>query len=142
MEDMSKTEADARSHNLDTGPVTKLSQITVKEIIEAINSAPPFQKNRIAEQYNGIKVKWTGYLKEAKEDFRDKESVLVNLNVNRDTIIGHSFWFTEKLAKLPEIRTLKRESEICVVGEILSSSGDGLCVDLKPITVEVLESFA
>ena len=141
-EEKSKTAVDANSHHSGIAQVTTLSKITVKEIVEAINTAPPFQKDQIAKQYNGIKVKWTGYLKEAKEDFLDKESVRVNLNVKRDTIIGHSFWFTEKIAKVPEIRALKRDSAICVFGEILSASGEGLCVDLKPITVEVLESHA
>jgi hypothetical protein len=121
---------------------TTLSKITVKEIVEAINAAPPFQKDQIAKQYNGIKVKWTGYLKEAKEDYRDKESVRVNLNVERDEIVGYSFWFTVKVAKIPEIRALKRKSAICVVGEIVSASGEGLCVDLKPNTVEVVEHYA
>lgn len=141
-EEKSKTAVDANSHLSGIAPVATISKITVKDIVEAINAAPPFQKDQIAKQYNGIKVRWTGYLKEAKEDFRDKESVRVNLNVKRDTIIGHSFWFTEKIAKVPEIRALKSDSAICVVGEILSASGDGLCVVLRPITVEVLEGHA
>lgn len=137
-----KDAVQASVHHSGIAPVTQLSKITVKEIVEAINAAPPFQKDQVAKQYNGIKVKWTGYLKEAKEDFYDKKSVRVNLNVKRDTIIGHSFWFTEKIAKVPEIRALKRDSAICVFGEILGASGEGLCVYLKPITVEVLESHA
>lgn len=141
-EEKSKTAVDANSHPSGIAPGANISKITVKDIVDAINAAPPFQKDQIAKQYNGIKVRWTGYLKDAKEDSRDKESVRVNLNVKRDTIIGYSFWFTEKIVKIPEIRALKRESAICVVGEILSASGAGVCVDLKPITVEVLENHA
>lgn len=119
-------------------PALNLSKITVKEIVESINSAPPFQKDQLAKQYEGIFVKWTGHLKEAMEDPRDKESVRVNLTINQDTFIGDSFWFSEKVANFPEIRTLKRGSAVSVLGEIQSASGPGLCVDLKPIAIEVL----
>lgn len=137
----SNSNADVSSDS-SASTVMKPAPITVPEIVEAINSAPPFQKDFIAQQYKGIVVKWTGYLKEAQEDFRDKASVRVNLNVERDTIVGPSFWFTDKTARFPEIRTLKRTTAICVVGEILSASGAGLYVDLKPISVEVLKDQA
>lgn len=121
---------------------TSISKITVKEIVESINTAPPFQKDQTAKQYNGIAVKWTGYLKEAMEDPRDKESVQVNLTINQETYIGDSFWFSEKVANFPEIRTLKRGSAVSVIGEILNASGPGLCVALKPISIEVLKNHA
>jgi len=124
--------------HLTTDIQKNISKVTVNEIIDAINSAPPFQKDQIAKQYNGIKVKWTGYLNEAREHSQDKESVRVQLNVNRDEIVGYSFWFTEKVAKIPDIRTLSRKSPVSVIGEIVSATGDGLCVDLKPIVIEVL----
>ena len=117
---------------------SSLSKITVKDIVETINSAPPFQQGQIAKQYNGIRVKWTGHLRKVMEDPYDRESVRVNLTINQDTVIGDSFWFSEKVAKFPEIRTLGRGSSVSVVGEILSASGPGLCVDLKPISIEVL----
>lgn len=127
------------NNQLITDTLTNLSKITVKEIVESINSSPPFQKDKISKQYNGIKVKWIGYLNDASEDFCDKESVRVNLLVEPDRIIGNSFWFTEKTAKFPEIRSLKKGSTVSVIGEIISASGAGLCVDLKPISIEVIE---
>ena len=123
-------------------PTASLSDITVKEIVDSINSAPPFQKEQISKQYNGIAVKWIGHLREATEDPRDKESVRVNLTINPDTFIGDSFWFSEKMENFPEIRMLKRGSAVSVLGEIQSASGPGLCVDLKPIAIEVLGSHA
>ncbi|MBA3014090.1 MAG: hypothetical protein FP815_03950 [Desulfobulbaceae bacterium] len=129
---------DANKHQPVVRQVTSISNITVKDIVESINSAPPFQKEQIAKQYNGITVKWIGHLKEVMEDPRDKESVRVNLTINQDTYIGDSFWFSEKVENFPEIRTLKRGSAVSVVGEVLSASGPGLCVDLKPIVIEVL----
>lgn len=117
-----------------------LTNITTKEIVDSINSAPPFQMEQIAEQYKGIFVKWTGHLKEVITDPLDKEAVRVNLSINQDTFKGDSFWFSEKVTNFPEIRSLKRGSTVRVVGEILSASGPGLCVDLKPISIEILEN--
>lgn len=133
-------ETDANKDKSAERTLTTLSKVTVKEVVESINSAPPFQKEQIASQYKGIAVKWTGHLKEVLEDPRDKESVLVNLTINQDTFVGNSFWFSEKVAKFPEIRTLKRGSAISVLGEILSASGPGLCVNLRPIAIEVIEN--
>lgn len=116
-----------------------LSPLTVKEIVESINSSPPFQKDKLSKQYNGITVRWVGYLKEASEDFRDSESVRVNLTIEPDAAIGNSFWFTEKVSKFPQIRTLKKGSRIAVTGEITSASGGGLCVVLRPLAIEVIQ---
>ena len=117
----------------------KISSITVRQIVDSINNAPPFQKAEMAEKYNGIIVEWTGYLKEASEDFRDKSSAKINLNVERERIIGCSFWTSVKVNDFPEIKTLPRMSAVRVRGVIESASGDGLSVTLKPINVEVIE---
>lgn len=137
-----KSDAELSRHQLIENPAINLSKITVKEIVESINVAPPFQKEQISKQYNGIKVNWIGYLRDVMEDPRDKECARVNLTINQDTFIGDSFWFSEKIVNFPEIRTLKRGSAVRVVGVILSASGDGLCVDLKPMAIEVLEDHA
>ena len=117
----------------------KISSITVRQIVDSINNAPPFQKAEMAEKYNGIIVEWTGYLKEASKDFRDKNSAQINLNVERDQNIGFSFWTSVKVKEFPEIKTLPRMSAVRVRGMIESASGGGLCVTLKPINVEVIE---
>lgn len=121
-----------------TRPAPPISSITVREIVDAINSAPPFQKADISKKYNGIIVRWTGFLRQAHEDYANKNCARVNLNVEKESIIGFSFWFVIKINEFPEIKTLNKMSEISVLGEIESASGDGLCVTLKPIKVEVV----
>lgn len=116
-----------------------ISNLTVEEIVTAINSAPPYQKNEISKKYIGIRVDWVGYLKNVMEDPRDKQKVMVNFNVNSQAIIGYSFWLSENPESFPEIRVLKRESPIRVVGDIESASGDGLCVTLKPVSIGVIK---
>lgn len=118
------------------GEPAKFSPITVKEIVQAINSAPPFQKNEVSQSYIGIKVDWIGYLKEAEAH---GDSARVNLSVDRNAIVGHSIWFNVKVSTIPEIRTLRRKSTVRVIGEISDASGAGLSVQLKPLTVEVVE---
>ena len=117
-----------------------ISNLTVEEIVTAINSAPPYQKDDISKKYIGIRVDWIGYLKDVMEDPRDKEKVMVNFNVSSQAIIGYSFWLSEKPENFPEIRVLKRESPIRVVGDIESASGGGLCVTLKPISIAVVKN--
>lgn len=117
-----------------------ISNLTVEEIVTAINSAPPYQKDEISKKYIGIRVDWVGYLKDVMEDPRDKQKVKVNFNVSSQAIIGYSFWLSENPENFPEIRVLKRESPIRVVGDIESASGDGLCVTLKPISIGVIKN--
>lgn len=132
------------SENKDTSPSNAnenkdISNLTVEEIIKAINSAPPYQKDEISQKYNGIRVSWVGYLRDVMEDPRDKEKVWVNFNVSSQAIIGYSFWLSERPENFPEIRVLKRESAVRVVGDIESANGNGLCVTLKPISMGVLK---
>ena len=117
-----------------------ISNLTVEEIVTAINSAPPYQKDEISKKYIGIRVDWVGYLKDVMEGPRDKQNVMVNFNVNSQAIIGYSFWLSENPESFPEIRVLKRKSPIRVVGDIESASGGGLCVTLKPISIGVIKN--
>lgn len=117
-----------------------ISNLTVEEIVTAINSAPPYQKDDISNKYTGIRVEWIGYLKDVRVDPRDKKKVMVNFNINRQKIIGYSFWLSENLDNFPEIRILRRESPIRVIGDIESASGSGLSVTLKPISIDIIKS--
>jgi hypothetical protein len=114
----------------------RISEITVREIINSINTSAPLMKEEMERKYNGIRVKWTGYLKTARMNGQNK--VEVNMNVEKNSIIGNSIWFTEKIEKIPEIRTLAEGSKICVLGDIISASGAGISVTLKPIDIVII----
>jgi len=116
----------------------EFSPITVKEIVSAINSAPPFQRDEVSKKYGGISVRWHGYLWEARTSYDDKESVDVNLNVSQGFASSHSFWFKEKLTSFPHIQTLPRGAKIEVIGTIASASGPGMSVTLAPLSIRVL----
>lgn len=117
-----------------------ISNLTVEEIVTAINSVPPYQKDEMSKKYIGIRVDWVGYLKDVMEDPRDRQKVMVKFNVSSQAILGYTFWLSENPENFPEIRVLKRESPIRVVGDIESASGDGLCVTLKPISIGVVKN--
>ena len=114
----------------------KISRITVEEIVDSINNSPPFMREEMSRKYNGILVKWTGYLRSAEIDGNKK--VKINLKVDKDSIFGNSIWFTEKIKNIPEIKALPEESEISVLGKIISASGPGISVTIKPIDVEII----
>jgi hypothetical protein len=116
------------------------SPITVEEIVDTINSAPPFQRAELSKQYNGVTVKWIGYLHQVENDFSALPGhVRVRANVDNERVIGHSFLFSESVTRFPQVRTLKRNTRIEVLGTIVGASGEGLYVALKPITITVLE---
>ena len=114
----------------------KISNITVNEIVNSINNSAPFLKDEMSIKYNGVRIKWMGYLKSATLIENDK--VNINCNVNKNDIIGKSFWFSENIQKIPEIRTLPEKSKICVLGDIISASGPGISVTIKPIDIEII----
>ena len=116
------------------------SPITVAEIVSSINSAPPYQREELSTKYNGIAVRWQGYLREARTSFHDKDSVTINLNMAPEKAIGNSFWFTEKLASFQDIKTLLIGAKIEVIGRIISASGPGLSVTVEPTSIHVLST--
>ena len=123
-------------------PTPATSYVSVQEIVDAINNAPPFQQETVAEHYVGIPVEWEGFLRNVKQDPRDISLVQVNLITDRSRIVGHSIWFSTHPDKLPEIKTLQRDSKLRVVGKIQSASGPGLCVTIDADSILVLERAA
>lgn len=114
-----------------------ISEIKVHEIVEEINSAPPFQKESVAKRYNGLGINWFGYLYTASPSYRDENKVTVQLTTKETLMDSYYIWFDIDLAKLPEIKVLKKGTGICLVGKIISASGEGLCVTVKPTEIKV-----
>lgn len=120
-------------------PPFAASSITVMEIVDTINAAPPFQRKQLAQNYSGIRISWEGYLRRVDEDHVNVSRVRVNLAVDESEILGYSFWFSVSPDRLPEIKTMPRNSKLRVAGKILSASGPGLCVDVAAEEIEVVD---
>lgn len=116
-----------------------LTKITVKEIVDTVRNAPPLQQQDAAKNYIGLDVEWTGYLKSAEPEYKNTQSIRVNLNANKDEVIGYSIWFKIDISTIPELRLLHKESKIKVRGRINSVSVAGISVDLTPEEVIILE---
>ncbi|ELV8627365.1 hypothetical protein QNF03_004098, partial [Vibrio cidicii] len=83
---------------------TTPTSVTVNEVIESINSAPPFQKKEVAEKYVGLVFEIVGYLTKIDTDWNDKSKVRVNMLVEKGSIAGNSIWFSTKLDEHPELK--------------------------------------
>jgi len=119
-----------------------VSNLSIYEIIEQIRNVPPFQKKHIEEQFVGLKVDWIGYLKYVSEDPMDKTKIRVNLLAEKGSIVGENFWFSEEVENFPEVKMLHEDSAIRVVGIIESTNGSGLCANISPDIIEVLNERA
>ncbi|EIV8480247.1 hypothetical protein M2G96_12305 [Vibrio vulnificus] len=117
---------------------TTPTSITVNEVIESINSAPPFQKKEVSEKYVGLVFESVGYLTKIDTDWNDKSKVRVNMLLEKGSIAGNSIWFSTKLDEHPELKVLTKDSAIKVKGKLLSASGEGLSITLQPIKIEIL----
>lgn len=115
----------------------RVSEITVNEIVEEINSSPPFQKDSVSKRYKGLGVNWFGYLHTASPSYGDDNKVTVKLRTAENLMDSCYIWFDINLADLPEVQFLKKGSGIRIKGEIIRASGEGLCVTLKPVEVVV-----
>jgi hypothetical protein len=56
-----------------------ISPLTVKQIVDYINNAAPFQRDDIAKNYIGLKVNWVGTLWDVEKNFSDLKNVRVQL---------------------------------------------------------------
>lgn len=115
------------------------SNISVKDIVEAVRGNPLMQRDEASRNYTGIPVDWIGYLRSAEVDFRDKSRVRVNLIIDKHAIADYSIWFSIDSMRVPELKVLRRNSKLRVTGTVIGVAPSGLSVDLEPTDVEVLD---
>jgi hypothetical protein len=100
-------------------PIERLSQVTFDEIEKAIESAPPMQREQIANGYVGLKVEWDSYLRSATRI--DNGEVSLRLSIDKD----YRLRAVTCKVKEEEYRVLGVLSEgtyIRVAGEITNAS--------------------
>ena len=115
-----------------TSPVRGL---TVEGIIDQIQSAPPYQKEAIAKNFEGIHVKWEGKIWDiGKPLFGEPGSNDVVVEVHPGESI-RQIRFTVSVDKYPELKVLKRGDQIGVSGTIKACSGPGVYVELDVVEI-------
>ena len=128
------------TENLSSLENVKPTTITVEEVINSINSAPPFQKKDVAEKYKGLVFEQVGYLNSVEKDWKDERKVRVNILLEQKSVIGKSIWFSTSLEQTPEIKVLQKGAAIKVRGKLISASGEGLSITLHPFDIDVCEA--
>ena len=108
----------------------RISSLTVKHIIDQINESPPFQRDGIAHNYRGIKVKWEGKLWDVEKSFRmPSGNVRVDIKPEPDSL-NYSVLFDVPISKYPQLKIARRDDLIGIVGRITACSGTGMYVKL------------
>jgi hypothetical protein len=117
--------------SLNTGSESSaLSKLTVKEIVDAINNSAPFQREDVAKNYRGIKVKWEGKLWDVnKTSTSIGDSVRVQLNPEPNEHL-YSIYFDVPIETYPQLKIAQRGDLIGVLGTIINCSGAGMNVTL------------
>jgi len=119
-----------------------VTDITVKQIINDIHNAPPFQQDSVSQNYNGLKVQWEGRLWEVKKvDFphKLKKTVRVIIHPISDNL-HYSIIFNVNIDKYPDLKITKRDSLISVEGKIINCSSQGMYVEIEPSNLQFINT--
>jgi hypothetical protein len=108
-----------------------ISTLSVKNIVDSINKAAPFQKDDIEKNYHGLKVRWKGELWNIEKDslLSIAGSVRVELRPEHGQLYG--IYFDVPIEKYPQLKIAQRGDLIGVSGRIIRCSGAGVNVTLE-----------
>jgi hypothetical protein len=111
----------------------KVSAVTVDDIRNAINNAPPLQRDRVAEGYIGLQVEWEALFKHGTLTKKDEIRVLL-------TVVDAKLYYGFVRCTVPakEYRALgilPENAKVRVYGEIAEI--DGQVIDLKDARLHI-----
>jgi len=107
--------AEPSSSDLEPISIERISGITLKEINEAIEKAPPLQQEFIEKSYVGIHVEWDTYFKSGSR--RDNDMIMLLLTTDNETN-SNTIWCEVPFNEYRELGILPKGSRIRVSGEI------------------------
>jgi hypothetical protein len=99
--------------------IVSLSQVSFDDIEKAIDSAPPMQREHIAESYVGLKVEWDAYLRSANK--RENGKIFLRLGIDKD-YRGRSVLCEVVAEEYRVLGILPKGAHIRVSGEIVKAS--------------------
>ena len=113
--------------------IERLSQVSFDDIEKAIGSAPPMQREQIANSYVGLKVEWDSYLRSANK--RDNGEVFLRLAIDKN-YKGRSVLCKVQSDEYRVLGILPMGAHIRVAGEItVASSFD---VELSNVRLQIM----
>lgn len=95
----------------------RISSLTRVEIYEAMDNAPPLQREEIGKNYENIRVSWDAYYSGAYK--QDKNMVYILVRVQGSGRRSHQVSFYVLLDDYPELAVLKENAKIKVTGDII-----------------------
>jgi hypothetical protein len=114
--------------------VKRVSSITVDDIREALDKAPPLQREHIANSYVGIRVEWDTYFKGGRP--RDNDMVMVRLTTNFDRP-SDTIWCEVPLSEYRELGVLPAGSKIRVSGKL--TKADPWDIELEDVHLVIYQ---
>ena len=95
--------------------VERICSVTFEDIREALDKAPPLQREHIANSYVGIRVEWDTYFKGGTRGENDMVSVRLTTNFERPL---NTIWCEVPLSEYRELGVLPEGSRVRVMGKI------------------------
>lgn len=129
-QDASPTSEFQAGNQVTPAQITKVTSITLAEIIDTLNKAPPLQKDDIAKHYIGLVVQWEMKLFGAEKEDGDK----VRLSLDFGPGDLHLVHCTVNLSDYRELGVLQKGASITVMGRITE-------IGYKSATLENVQLF-
>jgi len=105
--------------DLEPVSIERVSGITLDEIREAIEKAPPLQQEYVEKSYVGLRVEWDTYFKSGTR--RDNDMIMLLLTT--DAVMGsNTIWCEVPFNEYRELGVLPKGARIRVSGEITQAS--------------------
>lgn len=118
--------------NLEPASIERVSPLSFNDIAEAISSAPPLQRNHVAESFKGLHVEWDTYFKNGYSS----ENGTIRLRLGTEQRASLNTVICEVLAAdYRELGILPEGSKIRVFGEIESAST--FDIELKDVRLHI-----
>ncbi|MGA2937093.1 MAG: hypothetical protein ABSF52_08350 [Syntrophobacteraceae bacterium] len=109
----------------------QISTLTVRDIIEEIHKASPFQRDTIEKNYCGIKVNLRGTLWSVEKPFGVTKGDRVKVVLHEEgTRFQYGIIFEVSISKYPQFKVARRGEVIGVLGRIVGCSGVGVYVEV------------
>lgn len=115
--------------------IKKINSLTFDEISQAIDLAPPLQREDIAQKYVGLMIEWDTYLRNAYK--RENGNIALYLSIDSD-YRGRSVFCLVQENEYRELGILKEGAKIRVSGEI--SNASAYDIDLSNAQLEILST--
>jgi hypothetical protein len=104
-------------NELEPVSIERVSGVTFEEIKEAIEKAPPLQREHVASSYVGLRVEWDTYFKGGSRGDNDMIRLLLTTATDNSSV-SNTIWCDVPFNEYRELGVLPAGSKIRVAGEI------------------------